>query len=991
MTLKDWITVPLVTAALPLSILATIRVETPQPARTVGEAVSVVVTTPDLALRLSPQPTIAFSSGPGTQDIVVALNQGRTYQTMVGFGASFTDSSAWLLYDQVDANTRQQVLRDLFTRDGPEGIGLTLLRQPASATDYIKDVGGYYTFDDMPQGSTDPSLDYFSIDHDRQYIIPVLLEALAVNPDLRIQLSMWTAPAWMKTNGSLIHGGSLIAQYRPHYAALLVKAIQAYEAAGVPIWATSVINEPTVSDRPYPQTFISAADSASIIRDHLSPTLREVGLTTRILGGDDVAFDAAYPAAIIDSDPVAGAEIPATASHGYWGDFTDLSRLHEYYPNKDVYQTELAPGCAYSPIDLFMRTVRNFASTNITWNIALDPDGGPFHSDTEPHTCTPLVTVNPDGTVDYTINFYQQGQIARFVQPGAVRFFGNDTPDVPTLAFRNPDGSDVLVAWNKASTARTFSVNWGDQHFDYTLTAGAVATFTWNGEPEGDPSGWGDSTFGTNASTGYAGGTVRGEWQISTAESLVQTSLGPDEWPSIYYGYADHRDLTVSARITGIQAGESADYPKYGIYACYRSSSDYVQAWIDPTSSNYVTHVVSGGQDEGWHDTALPSQFDPEIPHEVTVTRTGDQFVFYLDGKAVETRTATIQGTCQMGLVAEDYVAKFEDVHLGDPLLWGNAANATPGADDDGMLRGDWAIAGPDSASVDATGANWASAYRGYARETAVASVVVEEVRPGLGVAERRYGVYAAYSDADNYIQGWISPFLGVFEITGRVGGLQVPAQAISLPANFDQGQPHTLSVRRTGDLFEFALDGVAVGTLRAAAPAGQFGLVVQDYAVRFRQVTLDTDPSLAAPVDGARYHLYNVKSLRQLGVKYGSTADGSTADIYDPVQEADQVWILEQAGVGNWLIRNAKSETPLAPENGATADDTPVVISDSVPTVSQIWSLTRDASGYFTITNEVSNRVLSVLDSGTENEDAVVIHEGGARSDQLWVLAPVR
>src|SRR5260221_1094169 len=212
-----------------------------------GETVSAWLTTTDLSQHLTAQTPLAFSAGSGSASIKIAVNEGRTFQKMLGFGATFTDSSAWLMYTKVNSTTRAAVMQDLFSLTGASGIGLNYLRQPASATDYIKDVGGYYTYDDVPAGQTDPTLSSFSISHDLAYLVPILQQALSVNPAIKVQFNTWTAPAWMKTNGSLLNGGFLMPQYFSTWGNFIVKMIQAYQAQGIPIWATSVQNEPSVA------------------------------------------------------------------------------------------------------------------------------------------------------------------------------------------------------------------------------------------------------------------------------------------------------------------------------------------------------------------------------------------------------------------------------------------------------------------------------------------------------------------------------------------------------------------------------------------------------------------------------------------------------------------------------------------------------------------------------------------------------------------------
>ena len=196
-------------------------------------------TTPDGATKMSDRGSVAFHRG-DSNALTISLDPSRRYQTMEGFGASITDSSAHVLA-RLDKRTRDATMRSLFSRE--DGDGLSFLRQPMGASDFV--AGDHYTYDDLPAGQTDYEMRRFSIAHDRAEILPLLRQALALNPQIKVIGSPWSPPAWMKTNGSLI-GGRLIDEPRIYaaYARYFVKFVEAYERAGVPIYAVTVQNEP---------------------------------------------------------------------------------------------------------------------------------------------------------------------------------------------------------------------------------------------------------------------------------------------------------------------------------------------------------------------------------------------------------------------------------------------------------------------------------------------------------------------------------------------------------------------------------------------------------------------------------------------------------------------------------------------------------------------------------------------------------------------------
>ena len=177
------------------------------------------ITTPDGTQRMHDAGAVAFWQG-ASATLTVTVDPSRVYQRMDGFGASITDSSASVLY-RLGPQQRDAAMRDLFGTDR-----LSLLRQPMGASDLART---QYSYDDLPAGSTDYGMRHFSVEHDRQQILPLLRQALALNPALKVIATPWSPPAWMKTSASLI-GGRLIDDPRIYdaYAQYFVKFIQSY-------------------------------------------------------------------------------------------------------------------------------------------------------------------------------------------------------------------------------------------------------------------------------------------------------------------------------------------------------------------------------------------------------------------------------------------------------------------------------------------------------------------------------------------------------------------------------------------------------------------------------------------------------------------------------------------------------------------------------------------------------------------------------------------
>jgi glucosylceramidase len=485
-------------------------------------AAHVWLTTPDGTNRLADKGTVAFGTASPTAPTVV-VDPTLTYQRMQGFGAAITDSSASVLSGLSPA-ARTATMRSLF--DPVTGDGLDYLRQPIGGSDFVATAA--YTYDDLPAGQTDYAQRDFSIAHDQAQILPLLREAKAINPRLRVVATPWSPPAWMKTGDSLV-GGRLIDDPRVYraYALYLLKFVEAYQANGVPVDTITVQNEPqNRTPSGYPGTDMPSWQEEKVIED-LGPMLREAHLPTQILAYDhnwtehpnDVAATPPDESADIDAYPQNVLNSPAAqwvsgvAFHCYSGDPSAMTAFHNQFPDKAIYFTECSGSQSGDPANTFSDTLkwhtrnltigatRNWAETVVNWNLALDPSGGPHVGGCG--TCTGVVTVGPGDTVTDNAEYYTLGHLARFVKPGAVRIastsFGTTgwNGQVMDVAFRNPDGGTVLVAHNENDNPQTFAVKEGSQSFTYTLPGGALATFTWDGRLPGtnalrqiDPAAW---------------------------------------------------------------------------------------------------------------------------------------------------------------------------------------------------------------------------------------------------------------------------------------------------------------------------------------------------------------------------------------------------------------------------------------------------------------------------------------------------------------------
>jgi glucosylceramidase len=452
------------------------------------------LTTGDRSSLLAQQPANALGA-PAAALPTISVDPSAARQRIEGFGASITDSSARLI---ARSPHRDEIMRSLF--DPRSGLGLSYLRQPMGASDFV--AGPHYTYDDVPAGQTDFGLRHFSIAHDRAEILPLLRQARRLNPHLKIMATPWSPPAWMKTNDSLI-GGRFRDDQRVYdaYARYFVKFLQAYRRAGAPVDAITVQNEPqNRTPSGYPGMDFRDPEEARLI-ETLGPMLRRTGLHTKILGYDhnwslhpndvgppDDPANPDYARSLLESG--ASRYLAGTAFHCYSGDPTSQSALHNAFPDKDVYFTECSGTESSDPTTTFADTlhwhtanltvgaVRNWAKTVITWNLALDPGHGPHNGGCD--TCIGVVTVDPaTGRATPTADYYVLGHATRFVRPGAVRLESTVAGTIQDVALRNPDGSIVVIAVNDVwePGSQRFNVTVGRRAFSYELAAGAVATF----------------------------------------------------------------------------------------------------------------------------------------------------------------------------------------------------------------------------------------------------------------------------------------------------------------------------------------------------------------------------------------------------------------------------------------------------------------------------------------------------------------------------------
>jgi len=410
-------------------------------------------------------------------DPVIIPDTTTTYQTIDGFGNCLTGGSAIVL-NKMSQEKRTSLLKELFATDG-KNIGISYLRISIGASDLSDRT---FTYDDLPEGQTDPDMTSFSIDPEKTDLIPVLKEILAVNPDIKILGSPWSPPTWMKTNHAFI-GGNLRPDCFAAYAKYFVKYIKAMQAEGIPIDAITIQNEPLYGGN-NPSMEMSAVDQALFIKQNLGPAFVAAGITTKIIIYDHNADRTDYPISILN-DPEAAQYVDGSAFHLYGGTIDMLSLVHNAYPSKNLYFTEQwvgAPGNLAGDMkwhieNLIIGGTRNWCKAVLEWNLASDPQYKP-HTDGGCSQCLGTVTIDGD-YVSRNPAYYILAHAAKFVRPGSVRISTNLPSYLPNVAFQRPDGKKVLIVLNTSGTMKSFNLKYKEKSVSLTLDSGAAGTYIW--------------------------------------------------------------------------------------------------------------------------------------------------------------------------------------------------------------------------------------------------------------------------------------------------------------------------------------------------------------------------------------------------------------------------------------------------------------------------------------------------------------------------------
>ena len=408
---------------------------------------------------------------------MIQIDENKTFQTIEGFGYSLTGGSA-LVINRLEKNTKQALLKELFGT-GKDSIGISYLRISIGASDLNEEP---FSYDDLPAGETDPKLKKFSLTPDEKDVIPLLKEIVRLNPELKILGSPWSAPVWMKDNNSFT-GGSLRPEYYDAYARYFVKYIREMEGFGIKINAITPQNEPLHPGN-NPSMLMTAEQQTEFIKKHLGPAFKKAEIKTKIIIYDHNCDKPEYPIEVL-SDAGAREFIDGSAFHLYAGNITALTRLHDAFPDKNVYFTEqytssngdFAGDLSWHTKNVIIGATRNWSKVVLEWNLANDAEFKP-HTTGGCDTCKGALTIAND-TITRNVSYYVIAHAAKFVPPGSVRIESNIAGNIQNVAFRTPAGKIVLIAQNDGQETANFNIKFKNKDAIASLPAGGIGTFIW--------------------------------------------------------------------------------------------------------------------------------------------------------------------------------------------------------------------------------------------------------------------------------------------------------------------------------------------------------------------------------------------------------------------------------------------------------------------------------------------------------------------------------
>ena len=418
-------------------------------------------------------------SAVSTEMNVVSVHPQLRYQTVQGFGGAFTDAAGYV-YSLMDEKDRADFIRTYFD---PREMGYVWGRTSIDSCDFSLEM---YAADDDP---ADTGLEHMDFTRGEKYVLPLLRDACkAAGRPIRMMLTPWSPPAWMKTNGNRVQGGSLRGECAPLWAEYICRSLARCVENGMDVRLLSVQNEPNAVQT-WDSCVYSAEQESAFIRGHLLPALRRSGLDKRVslLIWDHNKERVLERALETLKDADLAEAVGGIAFHWYTGDhFENLQMAGRCFPGKRLVFTE---GCVEHSVmgkdaelpgairyaHEYIGDLNAGADTFIDWNLLLDEKGGPNHVGN--YCDAPMMYDTVQRRLHKKLSLDYIGHFSRYIRPGAVRLgVSRFTAGIDAAAVQNPDGSVAAVLLNPGSRKQRFTLRMDDAYYPVALPAGAVMT-----------------------------------------------------------------------------------------------------------------------------------------------------------------------------------------------------------------------------------------------------------------------------------------------------------------------------------------------------------------------------------------------------------------------------------------------------------------------------------------------------------------------------------
>ena len=453
--------------------------------------------------QLSLQTTFEHDSEAST----IVINSKKEFQTITGFGGAFTESSAYLL-NKMSEEKRNEILEAYFAKDGAR---YSLARTHMNSCDFSLNNYSYTPV------AGDKNLDHFSIDQDKDDIIPMIKDAIAISEDgFKLFSSPWTASPWMKDNNSWV-GGKLLPQYYDTWALFFSKYVDAYNAEGIDIWGFTVENEPHGNGENWESMHYTPQEMTHFVQNFLGPKLEADGKGhLKILGYDQNREGIREWVDVMYKDEASSKYYDGTAVHWYESTYNyfpeELQYAHNKAPEKYLIQTEACVDAEvpvwkddkwywkkeatdwgydwreeekkylhpkYAPANRYARDIigclNNWVDGWVDWNMVLDTKGGPNWAN---NWCIAPVIVDPEkDEVYYTPLYYVMTHFSKFIRPEAkVIEVKKSDEELMVAAAKNPDESIAVVIFNEGTTPKNFELTHNDLIKNISISPQAIQT-----------------------------------------------------------------------------------------------------------------------------------------------------------------------------------------------------------------------------------------------------------------------------------------------------------------------------------------------------------------------------------------------------------------------------------------------------------------------------------------------------------------------------------